>query len=189
MATKQRALVTYLVASVQTGDKAALSRLAGVWYPVLCGHAGRLLGRADGVEDIVQDAWIEIQRGLFRLRDAEAFPAWSLRIVSRRVAKEIKRRQRDRIDTLSPLDTSHVSDRVEPSSPPEGEAAVLAHQVRTAMAGLSPAHRATLALFYQQDFTVGEIAVALDVPSGTVKSRLSAARDALRHTLKLSSKE
>lgn len=194
MASQKRALVTYLVAAAKAGERDAVSRLATLWYPALRGHAYRLLASTDGVDDVAQDAWIDIQRGLGALRDVNAFPAWSLRIVSRRVAKAIKQRQRRRatepfLENSGPISPSHATSQASEwdglSSPPEGEDKVLINQVRETMASLSPDLRATLSLFYTEDLSVAEIAVALDIPKGTVKSRLASARDTLRHKLKI----
>ena len=59
-----------------------------------------------------------------------------------------------------------------------------AQHVRHAIDRLPPDHRATLALFYLEEMGVAEVAVALDIPAGTVKSRLAHARAKLKEILK-----
>ena len=93
---KERAYDGYLAASSRLGDRDALSRLAERWQPKLLAHAWRLTGEHDLASDAAQDAWIEIMRGIGGLDDAEAFPAWAFRIVSRRCARIIRGRQRGR---------------------------------------------------------------------------------------------
>ena len=176
--TPSRALEHYLVAAARSGDRRALGRLARLRGPRLLAHAVRLLGEVEAAQDVVQDAWVEILRGLPGLRDVEAFPAWATRIVTRRVARTIAGRQRDRAtirDAAPDLD-----DR----SPSEGPDAADARAVRAAIAALPPAHRATVALFYLDDMSVAEVALATDTPEGTVKTRLMHARDKLRQSLK-----
>ena len=177
MRRKDKAFEAYLVAGARTGDARALSQLAALRGPRLVAHAARLLGEREAALDMVQEAWIEIIRGLPRLRDEAAFLPWALRIVSRRVAREIARRQRGRRLAAA------VTAEGETATPELGPGAVDAARVRAAIAALPPAQAATVALFYLEDLTVTEVATALDVPVGTVKTRLMHARAKLRALL------
>lgn len=179
MAVKQseKALEGYLVAAARTGDRAALARLVRFRGPRLMAHAVRLLGDVEGARDVVQDAWVEIIHGLGALRDTGAFLPWALRIVTRRVARAIKGRQRDRA-----LAAEYVQE-VEMDVAESGPAAVDAARVRAALGHLSRDQAATVALFYLADMDVAEVAMAMDVPAGTVKTRLMHARDKLRKIL------
>lgn len=179
MAVKQseKALEAFLVAAARTGDRAALAQLVRFRSPRLTAHAVRLLGDVEGARDVVQDAWIEIIRGFGSLRDVQAFLPWALRIVTRRVARVIKRRQRDRA-----LAADYVQE-VDMTVAEAGPAAVDGARVRAAIGHLSRDQAATVALFYLADMNVAEVAMAMDVPAGTVKTRLMHARDKLRAIL------
>ncbi len=177
MGQKDRAFEGYLVAAARTGDARALSRLAEFRGPRLVAHAARLLGEREAARDMVQDAWIEIIRGLPSLRDDTAFLPWALRIVSRRVSREIARRQRGR--RLAEAVTAETDPVVPETGPGEVDAA----RVRAAVATLPAPQAATVALFYLEDLSVAEVATALDVPVGTVKTRLMHARTKLRALL------
>lgn len=177
MRQKERAFENYLVAAARTGDARALAQLAEFRGPRLVAHAARLLGDREVARDMVQEAWVEILRGLPGLRDEAAFLPWALRIVSRRVAREIARRQRGR--RLADA----VAAETEPLVPETGPGAADAARVRAAIAALPPAQAATVALFYLEDLGVTEVATALDVPVGTVKTRLMHARANLRALL------
>jgi len=174
MKRREKALEGYLVAAARAGDRRAWGQLVALRGPRLMAHAVRLLGEAEGARDCVQDAWLEIMRGLGGLREDGAFLPWALRIVSRRVARVIRGRQRDRR-----LAGDYAAE-VESSAPEVGPRAVDGARVRAAVAGLSGDQAATVALFYLEDFSVAEVAVALDVPTGTVKTRLMHARARLR---------
>ena len=174
----RQALEGYLVAAARTGDRDALDRLVRLVGPRLLAHATRLLGDAEAARDVVQSAWVGILRALPRLRVVAAVRSFALQIVTRRIARTIKLRQRDRAlaaDFLAEAETA---------APPLGELAADQANVRGAIALLPPAHRATLALFYLDDLSVAEVATAMDVPPGTVKTRLMHARDKLRVILK-----
>ena len=167
-----------LVQRAQAGDRAALGALAELRGPRLLIHASRLLGDRDAARDVVQDAWIEILRGLSGLREPRAFAAWSTRIVTRRVARLIKGRVADRNAA------SILASDVDTAVPEAGPAASDARAVRAAIEGLPADQAATIALFYLEDMSVAEVAIALDIPRGTVKTRLMYARDKLKSALK-----
>lgn len=169
----------YLVASARAGDKAAFSRLAARWQPKLMAHAYRLIGDTETARDIVQDGWNDIVKGLARLDDTAAFPAWAYRIVSRRAADLIRRSQRSRKINKA------YTDEPKPSSTTSAAIELNADvtPLRRAIETLPPKQRAAIALFYLEEFSVAQTAVALSVPVGTVKTRLMKARQTLRDVL------
>ncbi len=173
---KARALDAYLVASARLGDRHALGILVRRWNGKLLAHAWRLLRDEEGAKDAVQEGWAEMLRGLARLRDDSAFAAWAYRIVSRSCARQIGRivAERGLVEELavSPADENFS----EPST-------LDAEAVRRAIATLPPGQQAAVALFYLEDLSVAEVAVALDVPAGTVKTRLMYARNRMREAL------
>jgi len=176
---KERALDSYLAAAARTGDRDALDKLAGRWHRKLLAHAHRLSGESELAADVAQEAWAEIIRGIGGLDDAAAFPAWAFRIVSRRCARAIARRQRQRAGTSAlareqgPEADGHRGheDRAE------------LEIVRRAMTELPSEQRAALGLFYLEGLRIAEIAVALEIAPGTVKTRLMHARNKLRAQL------
>lgn len=169
----ERLLDAYLVASARAGSRSALDRLARRWHPKLLAHARRLTGEAELAEEAVQHGWGEILRGIGRLKDDRAFPAWAYRIVSRSCAGEISKVTRRR--KLAAAFTSEPQDYAsEPAEPDEH------HTLRAAIRQLDPAHRAAIALYHFEELSVAETAVALDIPAGTVKTRLMNARKKLR---------
>ena len=174
--TTARIFDEYLVACARAGDRKAFEQLAGRWQKKLVAHAWRLIGDPEGARDAAQAAWIEIVRGLDRLQDDRAFPAWAYRIVSRRCAKQIRGAQRRR--QLAEVMASEPEAEVV-----DAGAGLDADRLRAAIRGLPPEQRAAVALFYFEDMSVAEVAVALDVPAGTVKTRLMHARRKLRAAL------
>jgi RNA polymerase sigma factor (sigma-70 family) len=161
----------YLVLAAQSGGRLALSHLARRHHRRFVAHAWRLLGQREAAEDAVQAAWIEILRGLGGLREPATFRAWAYRIVSRQAAKRIGASVAERAG-LADLASVHpeASDPAIPPSPALGRA----------LASLPPGQRAALALFYHEGLSLAEVAVALDLPVGTVKTRLHHARLTLK---------
>lgn len=169
----------YLVAAARAGDKRAFERLAGRFQPKLLAHAWRLTDDAEMTKEAVQDGWVEIIRGLPRLYDTVAFPAWAYRIITRCCAKTIRRSQRRRrIKNAVAAETVAVADTIDGA-----ERQCDAQTITAAIAALPQDQRAAMALYYLEDLSVAEIAVALDVPAGTVKTRLMHARRKVRTAL------
>ncbi|MBL8261640.1 MAG: RNA polymerase sigma factor [Xanthomonadaceae bacterium] len=171
----------YLVASAQAGDRAAWERLVVRWQPRLLRHAWRLTGHADRAADRVQDAWIDIWKGLRKLDDVVAFPAWAFRIVTRRCQRDWHAHERAHADLLDIADTPYDSDDAAAADGMARDIDVA--RVQAAMATLPPTQRAALSLFHLEDLSVAEISIALDVPPGTVKTRLMHARRKIRARL------
>lgn len=166
----ERALDAYLAAAAAAGDRTARADLAARWTPKLSALAVRLTGDRELARDAVQDAWIEILRGLPRLADPQAFPAWAFRILARRAARAVDARVKAR----------GLAEKVarEPGPEPRRsaeEAADLA-AIRRAVADLPAAQAAAIQLHIVEGLSVAETAAALDVPAGTVKTRLMHAR-------------
>lgn len=171
-----RILDEYLVAAARTGDRRAFGMLAGRWHGKLLAHAWRLTGDPEMARDAAQGAWVEIVSGLHRLADERAFPAWAYRIVSRRCARLIGAAVRQR-GLAARLCAVPEPVAAEPEPVPD------TGRLRAAIAQLPPEQRSAIALFHLEEMTVAEVAVALDVPLGTVKTRLMHARRKLRGAL------
>jgi len=160
-----------LVASAMAGSQAAFGQLVARWTPRLIRHAGHLLRDPDAARDAVQEAWIGAARGLRRLEDPARFAPWIFALVSRRCADSVRRAVRDRRLMVQ------ASDFAEETASDAVDARL---DLRQAIARLPVGQRLVVSLHYGEGFGVDEIAAAHGLPPGTVKSRLFAAREALR---------
>lgn len=176
--TTSQLLDQYLVVSARSGDRAAFEQLARRWHCRLVAHGWRLSGNADVAAEAAQAAWVEIARGLSRLRDEAAFGAWAYRIVSRQCSRRIGGLQHDRALQRA-LEAQPEPERPEVGLALDGDGRGL----KSAIQSLPPGQRAAIALFHFEDMSIAEVAVALDVPAGTVKTRLMHARRSLRTIL------
>ncbi|WP_145259429.1 RNA polymerase sigma factor [Planctomycetes bacterium Pan216] len=168
-----------LVLRWQEGNAAAVEAMVERWQPRLWRHACRLLGRRDVASDITQEAWIAIVKGIGRLRDPACFRRWAFLIVTRKCADWIRVQQRQR-DVL----------RQVPVPPEEADDASAdgdeIERLRWAMKRLPEERRVLLAMFYREQMSLHEIADILEIPVGTVKSRLYHAREELREVIERS---
>ncbi|WP_260483711.1 RNA polymerase sigma factor [Sphingomicrobium flavum] len=168
-----RLLDSFLVLKAREGDADAFGRLVERWQPKLLAHAWRLTGDRESAKDAVQSAWADMAKGLGRLKEPMAFGLWAYRITSRAAARQARGEQ-----SSLPLDA--VEEAALGTADNGGEQAVEAQRLRSAIAALPAGQRAAVALHYLEEMSVAEVAVALAVPVGTVKTRLMHARDKLR---------
>ncbi|WP_291843283.1 sigma-70 family RNA polymerase sigma factor [Maricaulis sp.] len=176
----KRVLSEYLIISAHAGDRVALDRLCRLWQGDLLRHAARLTGEAEAARDVLQEAWVDILRGLNRLREPAAFPAWAYRIVARKCAAEIRGRQSSR-RTADGLRAEMAGAAVDGEG--EAERGADGQAIRLAMTDLPDDQRIALALYHQDGLSVAEIAVITETPAGTVKTRLMHARRKLAAAL------
>lgn len=177
---KERVYDAYLASAARLGDRAALEKLAERWHPKLLGHARRLTGDTTLAADITQEAWMDILTGIRGLRDERAFAAWAFRIVTHSVVRAIKRQQRRQT-----VNNAYAREPdLTPDETDRNEARSDLDRVRVLMAHLPPEQHAALGLFYLEGLRVAEIAVALGVAPGTIKTRLMHARAKLRAQLR-----
>lgn len=178
--TREDILDELLVLRSQSGEAAALELLARRWHPRILARAARLTGQPEIAPDVAQEAWLAVVRGLGRLHDPARFKGWLHRIVANKCADWIRGEQRRRrLDERVAREQEHEP---ETAPGPDGRDHQIA-RLRSALRALPEDRRTLLALFYLEGLSVQEIAAALEVPAGTVKSRLFHAREHLRKAL------
>ena len=167
---------TRLVIQAQEGDEEAFAALAESVIDRFHGTALNILRRTDLADDATQQALVRVWRDLPKLRDPSRFSAWSYRILLNACYSEARRFRRlmPEITFLQSTDTS-VTDGL----------GVVADrdQLERAFRRLSLDHRAVVVLHHYLGLTYAEVGATLDIPEGTVRSRLYRAMQALRSAL------
>ena len=153
-----------------------IARLAAEHHASVYRAAYRLCGSASDAEDLTQQTFLIAQRSLDQLREASAARAWLGAILRSCFLKSVRRR-RPLNAADRELDLSLV-----PGPIPE-PSLVDSERLQTALEGLPTEGRLILHLFYFEDQSYRDIAASLDVPIGTVMSRLSRAKEQLRRRL------
>jgi RNA polymerase sigma-70 factor, ECF subfamily len=161
-----------LVERARKGDREAFAQLVPIICDRLFATAYRILRDIDSAGDAYQLALVSIWRELPMLRDVDRFEAWASRVLIRHCYAELRRRRRQPLA----LDLN-ASD--EPSAD-ETLSISLRDQLERAFVRLTSEQKAVLVLMYYRDFSIAEIASQLGISTGTVKSRLHYARQALR---------
>jgi RNA polymerase sigma-70 factor (ECF subfamily) len=169
-----------LVLWAQGEDAEAFAALVRRWQRRLFRHAFHLTNREDVAADVVQETWLAVVRGIRRLQDPACFPRWFLQIASRKCGDwvRIQKQQRNLVE--------HLANGLQAPTP-QGEIAEQQEDIarlRQGLRCLPGDRRALLSMFYLDGLSIAEIAQAVEVPPGTVKSRLYHARQELKALLK-----
>jgi len=179
--------------AAQRGDVAAFNTLVLTYQRQLYNVCYRTLGNSEDAADATQDALLSAFRGLKTFNGpASGLRGWLLRIAVNTCYDQLRRRQRrpaDSLDALSATDSEHEISAAErladPGQTPEQRSlsTETADAIQAAIDRLSPDQRLTVILCDVQGLSYDEVAEAMSVELGTVKSRLSRARAQLRELL------
>jgi RNA polymerase sigma-70 factor (ECF subfamily) len=169
------------------GDMRAFSSLVDEHRPRVLRTAYGIVGSTQEAEEIGQEVFIKVWRSLPDYNRVGAFSSWLYRItVNASIDRLRKRREETSIDEL-PEGSTPLVDRLseDDSDLPEEvvERSDTARIIREAIEELPPNARATLILREYEQLSYKEIAAALEIPIGTVMSRLNYARRVLREKL------
>lgn len=166
-----------LIACARQGDRQAFGALVTRYQDRVVGMLYHMSGDAHLAEDAAQEAFIRVWLNLNNYKPQHSFRSWLYRIAANAALDSLRRERAPLV-----LDEALLAD---PQAGPEltVEARQKALAIRRAIAHLSPALRLVLVLREYQQLSYQEIAEALDIPTGTVMSRLNSARSQLRQEL------
>jgi RNA polymerase sigma-70 factor (ECF subfamily) len=163
-----------LVRAAQKGDAVAFEALFRRHWPAAHRAAWLVLRDAPAAEDVVQEAFLSAVRALDRFDTRRPFGPWLHRIVVNRAIDATRARALRR--------EAVIGDVPEPPGPADPPA--VAGGLDAALEALGPEHRAVVVLRFVLDYTPGEIAAILDLPRGTVNSRLRRALDRMGEAMR-----
>ncbi len=142
----------------------------------------RMCGNPEDARDAAQEAFLSAWRGLPSFRGEAGFSTWLYRLASNAAIDQLRRNRRQREEAS--LDAGEMDTPDQSPGPQEAaEGSELQRAVADGLASLSEDHRRILLLREYQALSYDEIAQTLDMDLGTVKSRISRARRALRKIL------
>ncbi|MDY7096355.1 MAG: RNA polymerase sigma factor [Acidobacteriota bacterium] len=180
---KRTAEAELLAIRCQLGEAQAFDQLVERWHGPLWRFVVRMMQDPAAAEELMQDIWLRILRGLPGLRNPAKLVSWMFSIARRAVMDRLRRRYAE-ADWVSLED-----EPVDPvSDSATGQELALTQlesleQLHDAVAELALAERETVTLFYLHELSLQEVAEVLEIPVGTVKSRLHRARTRLRRAL------
>ena len=171
---------SWWVLKAQSGDREALNELFRSVQDPLFRYVMSLVRDQHLAEDILQEVFIRIYRKLRWLREPEAFRAWTYQIASREAFRHLSRERRwsEQVRDEATLMAVPVDERGSEFS------RELIETLLRLVGDLSPASRAVVVLFYLHEMSLAETAAVLEIPIGTVKSRLAYGLESLRRSFR-----
>jgi RNA polymerase sigma-70 factor (ECF subfamily) len=163
------------VLRAQCADREALEALLRSVQPSLRRYLAGLAGATDA-DDVLQDGLVIVARRRGALDDPKLFRAWVFRIASREAFRHLRKR---RLFADRHEDVAQLAELPMPEVRPSEE------RLRELLAtdSISPASRAVLMLHFEEELSLPEVAAILDIPLGTVKSRLAYGLSSIRKQL------
>lgn len=171
-----------LVRRAQAGEQAAFRQLLDSYSTLTERTARVLLADRRDAEDAVQDAWLDAWRGLHTFQHGRPFRPWILTLVSNR-CRMLARKAKPPTAPLDPDGLSHHTTLADAVYPFGRQGGADYSALQTALDGLDSEHKKLLALRFFADLQLDEIAALLNLPAGTVKSRLHRTLRTLRDQL------
>jgi RNA polymerase sigma factor (sigma-70 family) len=160
----------------QLGEPAAFDELVERWHKPLWRYIRRISDRDDVADELLQETWLRVLRGIVQLRNPRDLTAWMFGI-ARRVLMD---RLRDKYKQPVSMEESFEAASFSSEEVNDGEdIEELLHEVNQ----LSWPQRELLTLYYLDGLSVDEISRVLNVATGTVKSRLYNARKTLKQRI------
>jgi RNA polymerase sigma factor (sigma-70 family) len=159
----------------QMGDPAGFDDLIARWHAPLWAFVRRLAGNDDAANEIFQDVWVRVIRGIPRLRDGTKLRAWLFGI-ARRTLMDHLRQEYARTPVVD-VDVDEIAADAPATSDTDLD------ELERALWQLPIIEREVLTLFYLQELSLNEVAEVLKVPVGTIKSRLFRAKRLLRQAM------
>jgi RNA polymerase sigma-70 factor (ECF subfamily) len=176
--THRAALDRSLIERYLAGDVAAFDELMRAHEDRVFGICIRMLQDRDGALDATQDVFLTVFRKADRYRAEAAFSTWLYRVAVNTCYDHLRRQKRKRFEPLP----DHV-DPADEASSSDLSAVELRPDIERALAMLSPEFRAAVVLVDLEGMSLDEAADTLEVPPGTIKSRLFRARRRLAEEL------
>ncbi len=175
-----------LISRAQKGDREALNELISLYEAKAYQYAFRLTRDPDRAAELASDAFYRICTSLKSFKGQSAFSTWLYRIVTNCF---LDRRKRDKSDRQTSLDAPGPNGAApqfeDPGDTPADHAERSAREaaLQEALSRLPEYQQSMMVMYHVEMLSYEEIAAVLDLPLGTVKSRLNRARVALRDHL------
>jgi RNA polymerase sigma-70 factor, ECF subfamily len=178
-----------LIEKAQRGDRGALNELVRKYQDRAYQYAFRLTRNQEEAADVVADSFVRINNALKNFKGNSAFSTWLYRIVTN-CYFDLKKRDKSKnvvsLDATLQYDEDEITREIEDPGRTPDELVERNHRealLQKALARLPEFQQAMIVMFHAEQRSYEEIAESLDLPLGTVKSRLNRARISLREIL------
>lgn len=155
----------------------SIKHIADEWYDPLYRFALSLSKNPDDAMDLTQSAFYKLAAKIDQIRDPSRIKSWLFSVVHRAYIDQYRHNSKFQKSSFDSVPEPAATQNTQPGESADAECILLALQT------LDERYRAPLTLYYFDSFSYRDIAKTLDIPIGTVMSRLRRAKDQLRATL------
>ena len=167
------------ILQAKKGDQAAFRQLVTAYKGSVFRHAFSLLNDRMEAEDVTQEAFVKAYYSLPKLENEYAFVSWLTKVTTNLCYDKNKKIAKKKAAETEELDENSTSQK----GPSPIERTIAKMSIQEAMESIPPEQKNVLILREIQGYSYAEISDMLQIPLGTVKSRISAARDNLKKQL------
>ncbi len=167
-----------LILQYLEGDSSVLPILVKRHHKDFCKKAYWITKDAESAKDAAQESWIIIIRNLHTLKNVDRFKSWAHRIVYNKAIDGLNRRSNESKQLKSHKfqeSNEHLHDEIK-----EDRLNIMIKAIRE----LPQGKQEIIRLFYMEEYSISDISTFLNIPLGTVKSRLYKAREKLKSIIK-----
>lgn len=167
-----------MIRQAQRGETFTFQEIAKRYSTDLFKLAYSMIGNADDAEDILQETFIGAYRGIKKFKGFSSLKTWLIRILFNQIAKKRREQSRSCVTSIEDIHDLHNSEMGKDNV--KQRTSILKMDLAVILESLPPEEREVIVLREMQGMSYAEISEALDVPIGTVESRLFRARQELR---------
>lgn len=182
-------IVKEKIKQVKKGDQAAFEDVVKIFQNRIYHHCFRMIGNAYEAEDLAQEAFIRAYMNISSFDHHRKFSTWLYRIATNLTIDRLRKRKPDyyldaEIKGTEGLNMYSQLQTNERLPEEEVESLELQNHIHQEIASLPPLYRSIIILRYLEEFSLKEISEIMDIPLGTVKTRIHRGREALRKKLR-----
>jgi len=174
-----------LIVRISAGEEKALTKFYELYYRSVYGYALKQLREPADAADIVSQVMVEAWRSADKFEGRSKVRTWILGIARYKILDQLRQRHRhSKVDSLDADDEIHIEDEDADSLFDQVLKSEHSIFVRQCLEGLTAAQKEVVYLAFFEGLVYHEISVVIDIPEGTVKSRIHQAKSALRKCLR-----
>lgn len=178
MVKKENPTDKYLIEQFKAGNKTVLPILVKRYHIIFCEKAYWVTKNRESAKDIAQESWLIIIEKIHSLKNIDSFKSWAFRIVYTKAISNIKKSNKEKQNQKSNLAI------LEKETSNNDYKNTILKKMSNAITQLPKEKQDIIRLFYREEYSINEISVFLNIPLGTVKSRLFKAREKLKSIIK-----
>lgn len=169
----------FLIIQYRDGNTSMLPALVKRYHRIFCEKAYWITKDKETAKDVAQECWIIIIHQLDSLKDVDSFKNWAFRIVYTKAIDAVNNRNRERKNVKS------IEITKSGTQPYDDARTIILKALLNAIQKLPKEKQDIIRLFYIEGYSINEISNFLNIPIGTVKSRLFNAREKLKSIKKV----